>query len=59
MIVEFQDIRPHRDEKSAENVSLNMPDDIGARFQAHLQGKKDAATPRGRATRQAEIESTL
>lgn len=59
MIVEFQDTRPHRDEKSAEKVSLEMPEDIGARFQAHLDRKRDATTERGRKTRQAEIESSL
>lgn len=59
MIVEFQDSRPNQETKSAEKLSVEMPEDIGAGFQAHLQRKRDAATPRGRATLTAEIESTL
>ena len=57
MIVEFADTRPQRE--SSERVSLEMPEDIGKRFQNHLNRKADAETERGRKTRQAEIEATL
>ncbi|HWZ81856.1 MAG TPA: hypothetical protein VNW47_04500 [Terriglobales bacterium] len=58
MRVEFQDTRPNRDEKS-EKVSLEMPEDIGQRFQAHLQRKRAMATEHGRKLLVLNIEDSL
>jgi hypothetical protein len=60
MLFEFTDNRPEAKGKDhGATMSMEMPEEIGERFRAHLQRKRDAATPRGRQQLQAEIESTL